>query len=85
VSVLPRQFEFDQLGAVVVDLQRGVVEREPFAQQRLEPAPRGVAVGVRIDEDVRRQRGEVRADLPHVQVVNATMSAAMPSARANRW
>ncbi len=54
----------------VVDLERRVVDPEALAEQLLELAPGGVAVGVALDEDMGRERREARADLPDVQVVH---------------
>src|SRR5579871_3375 len=54
----------------VVDLQRRVVEVEPSVEHLLDPAARGVAVGARPDEHVRRERGEAARHRPDVEVVH---------------
>ena len=54
----------------MIDLERRVVEAETLDQHALEPAPDGVAVGARLDQDVRRQRGKTTRDRPDVQVVD---------------
>src|SRR5581483_4053533 len=58
------------LAARVVDLERRVGDAEPLAEEPLELAPDAVAVVARMDEHVRREGGEPRSDLPHVEVVH---------------
>src|SRR5579862_1517968 len=55
---------------LVVDLERRVVDMETLVQQVVEAAAQLVAVVAGADDDVGRQRGEARCDLPHVEVVN---------------
>src|SRR5581483_7841181 len=55
----------------VLHLEGRVLEAEAGVQQLLELAPHAVAVLVALDEHVSRERREVGADLPHVQVVQA--------------
>src|SRR5260370_11091511 len=57
-------------GLVVVDLQGRVSDPETVIQQLLQLFPDLVAVVAGADEDVGRQGGEARGDLPHVQVVD---------------
>ena len=47
-----------------------MLDLEALLEQQLELAPDRVAVGFGLDEHVRRERREARADLPHVQVVH---------------
>src|SRR5581483_1568857 len=54
----------------VVDLQGRMAEAEPPVEKLLEAAPRGVAVGIGRDEDVRGERREAAGHGPHVQVVH---------------
>ncbi len=57
-------------GLVVIDLQGGVRDPEALVQQLLQLLPDLVAVVAGPDQDVGRQGGEARGDLPHVQVVD---------------
>ena len=52
-----RRAELDRAGHVL-DLERRVLEPEPLAQHRLQPAAHAVAVGARRDEHVRESTGK---------------------------
>ncbi len=54
----------------MLDLEGRVVDLESLVDLVLEGKPLGVAVGLRLDEDVRGQGREARSDLPDVQVVH---------------
>ncbi len=54
----------------MVDLERHVAQLEALLEQALKAAPRTVAVGVRRDEDVRRESREAARHGPDVQVVH---------------
>lgn len=52
------QLDLEQLAALVVDLKRCVLEREPVMQQLLDVTTALVAVRLHGDKYVRRQRGK---------------------------
>ena len=54
----------------MVDLECRVVDSVLVVDESFEFASDRVAVVARVDEDVRGERGEVRADRPDVQVVD---------------
>src|SRR2546423_8666134 len=66
---------------LVVDLERRVADAEALIEQALELAPAGMTVIPSVDDDMRRQRIEVRGHLPDVQIVHLD-HAGMPGQRA---
>lgn len=65
-----RHLDVEQLAALVVDLQGGVLKLELFVELVLEPAAGRVTVAFAGYEHVGRQRGKPGADLPDVKVVD---------------
>src|SRR5881392_1727577 len=66
----PRLADLDELGGRVLDLEGRVLQAETLSQEPLELAPDAVAVGPRLDEDVRREGRELGRHLPNVEVVH---------------
>src|SRR5579864_9692598 len=55
---------------LVVDLKRGVTDPEAVGELPLKVAPALVAIGPGAHDDVGREGGKARRDLPHVEVVD---------------
>jgi hypothetical protein len=64
-------------------LQRGVLDSETLVEHVLELLPDAVAVGSRLNEDVRRQGRKAARHGPHVQVVRLDHAVLFGDGAAN--
>ena len=63
------EFTEEAIVGLVVDLKSRVVDLEALFEELLELSADAVAVVARVDEDVGRERGELGADRPDVEIV----------------